>query len=105
MPLLNPVDQIRCVPPGSHFAQVYDSNELLVDCLFAFFEQGFSAGEIALVIATRPHRSALEEKFAQEGYDVSELKKTGKYVAFDAAETLGMFMNEGRPEEFRFNAL
>jgi hypothetical protein len=37
--------------------------------------------------------------------DVGELKETGKYAPFDAAETLGLFMRGGQPEAVRFNAL
>ena len=101
----SPVHQVCSVTPGAHFVQIYESNESLIDCVFAFFAKGFDAGEVALVIATRPHRTALEAKFVAAGYDLSELKRSGKYAPFDAAETLGLFMQEGRPEAFRFHAL
>jgi len=100
-----PVQQICSVPSGAHFVQIYDSNDVLIEGLFAFFKSGFDEGEVAIVIATRAHRAALEAKLGDNGYDPVKLKAAGKYVAFDAAETLGMFMHEGRPEAFRFNAL
>lgn len=99
------VDQVCSVESGAHFVQIYENNESLIDCVFAFFEKGFDAGEVALVILTRTHRAALEAKFTSAGYDVSELKKSGKYAPFDAAETLGLFMHDGHPETSRFNAL
>jgi hypothetical protein len=101
----SPVQQVRSIQPGAHFVQIYENNEALIDCLHAFLEKGFEIGEVALVIATRAHRSALEAKFTEAGHNVSELKQSGKYAPFDAAETLGLFMDEGRPEAFRFNAL
>jgi hypothetical protein len=77
----------------------------LIDCVFAFFEKGFDSGEVALVIATRAHRTALEAKFTAAGYDLPKLKLSGKYAPFDAAEALGLFMRDGWPDASRFNAL
>jgi hypothetical protein len=101
----SPVHQACSVSPGAHFVQIYDSNESLIDCVFAFFEKGFETGEVALVIGTRAHRAALEARFISAGYNIGELKRSGKYAPFDAAETLGLFMRDGQPETFRFNAL
>lgn len=99
------IHQVCSVAAGEHFVQVYDKDESLVECAFAFFASGFESNEAAIVMATRAHRNALEEKFVSAGYSVPELKRTGKYAPFDAAETLGLFMRDGRPEAFRFNAL
>jgi hypothetical protein len=100
-----PVQEVCSVTAGAHFVQIYENNESLIECVFAFFERGFEQGEVALVIATRAHRSALEAKLTAAGYDLSQLKGSGKYAAFDAAETLGLFMHDEEPEAFRFNAM
>ena len=47
----------------------------------------------------------MEAKFTAAGYDVPELKRSGQYAPFDAAETLGLFMHDGQPEALRFKAL
>jgi hypothetical protein len=99
------VHEVCSVESGRHFVQIYEKDDLLIDCLFAFLVKGFESGEVAIVIATRGHRHALEQKFVAAGYDVADLKRAGKYAPFDAAETLGLFMRDGRPEKFRFDAL
>ena len=99
------VHQVCSVESGEHFVQIYNKDQSLIDCLFAFLTKGFKSDEVAIVIATRAHRNALEKQFVAAGYSVPELKRTGKYAPFDAAETLGLFMHEGQPEAFRFNAL
>ena len=56
-------------------------------------------------IVFRYRNAPLEKHFVAAGSSVRELKPTGKNAPFDAAETLGLFMNNGQPEAFRLNAL
>lgn len=98
-------DQVCSVPVGEHFVQVYDSDKVLIESLFAFLLKGFDTGEGAVVIATRTHRAALEKQFMGAGFDLGALKRSGKYAPFDAAETLGLFMRNGKPDATLFFAL
>lgn len=99
------IQQVCAVQPGEHFVQVYSQDSILIDCLFNYLVQGFDLSEAALVIATRPHRLKLEQKLVEAGYDISQLKRAEKYIPFDAAEVLGLFMRDGHPDPVRFQAL
>lgn len=88
---------------SEHFVQFYEHDEKLVKSLGAFLGSGLGAGEGAIVIATRAHREALEERLTAQGIDLDRVKLRGQYTSLDAGEALSKFMRNGAPDEELFN--
>ncbi len=87
-----------------HSVQFYEQEDFLLDEVSGFIGAGLQAGQVGLVIATRPHLEGLErrlkESHASSGWDFSW--GPDQYVAMDAAETLSKFMVDGWPDERLF---
>jgi hypothetical protein len=97
--------QIQQLYQGVHAACFYDDDAVLVEALSEFVRAGLDAGEVAVAILTKPHRTDLDKRLAQNGYDLAALKAAGRYATFDAAETLSLFMRNGHPDETLFKSL
>ncbi|MGC2112383.1 MAG: PAS domain S-box protein, partial [Candidatus Korobacteraceae bacterium] len=82
---------------NSHTAQFYSEDGFLVDALSRFIGGPLAAGHAAIVIATEPHRHALDQRLRENGVDVASAASHGRYTAVDAAGTLSLFMSNGRP--------
>lgn len=77
------------VPPcgcvaTDHVVQFYERDAFLIRTLSRFFVEGLTNDAGALLLATRPHRLALEEHLRGVGIDVAVLEQQGRYVAVDA---------------------
>jgi PAS domain S-box-containing protein len=87
-----------------HSVQFYEQEDFLLDEVSGFIGAGLQAGQVGLVIATRPHLEGLERRLkaghASSGRDSSW--GPDRYVALDAAETLSKFMVDGWPDERLF---
>src|SRR5205809_659207 len=81
-----------------HFVQLYESDSFLVDSISGFISASFRSNEGAMVIATPPHRLALDARLKEQGFELAAMRASGQYVAIDAAETLGTFMVKGVPD-------
>src|SRR3954471_23710591 len=77
---------------SEHFVQFYEEDSFLVQSLARFIAPGLQQGEAAVVIATKAHRDALDERLRQEGLDPDAAQTRGHYVSLDAVETLSRFM-------------
>jgi PAS domain S-box-containing protein len=86
---------------SEHFVQFYESDEFLIDSVSGFVGAALSAGNSSVVIATADHRRALQQKLAACGVDLAEAAAAGRWVEFDAAETLAKFMVNGAPDPSR----
>jgi PAS domain S-box-containing protein len=86
-----------------HLVQFYEKDAFLLDALSEFIETGFDAEDACLVIATKAHREALEERLQANGLDLAAAHMRGEYLSLDAAETLSQFMVDGWPEQERFS--
>ena len=95
-----PVLDWRGMKPSDHFVQFYESDIALVDAVSGFIGAGLGEGEGCIVIATQPHRGAIEAKLKTHGLILAQTQ--GKYVALDAAETLSCIMVAGSPEPHCF---
>jgi signal transduction histidine kinase/ActR/RegA family two-component response regulator len=73
---------------SEHLVQFYDEDAALIDSLVDYVATGLATDRSCLVIATRDHRDALDERLRDAGLDLSAAQATGQYVAVDAAETL-----------------
>jgi hypothetical protein len=85
-----------------HFVRFYEDDDALVKEVAQFISSGFLAGHGGIVIATEPHRQAIERRLLASGCEMAAARETRQYVALDAAETLSRFMVDGWPDETRF---
>ena len=74
-------------PPGAHALQLHERETFLVDVLARYVGAGLGAGDAAVVIATPPHRSRLDEVLRERSFDVPVLCAQGRLVLLDAQST------------------
>ncbi len=84
------------------FVEFYEKEERLVEDVVQFANEGLSSGEAVLMVATPPHRAAIERALAGRGFDVEQGKKESRLLVEDAAATLERCLVDGRPDEARF---
>ena len=84
---------------SGHLVQFYENDPFLIDGVTRFIGAGLRAGHGGVVIATKPHRDALEQRLSEHHIDVADLRAAGRYQPFDAAETLSSFMVGGWPDQ------
>ena len=86
--------------PSSHQHAVsfYDHDRELVDVLARYVGDGLAVGERVVVVATAAHRLALDEALASLGLDTALARRTGYYLALDAAAMLETFMRDDVPD-------
>ena len=85
------------------FGSIDDYDNALIKEITYFIRAGLLAGQAAIVIATKPHRDALEQQLTAGGYDLAAYQRRGQYVPLDAAATLSNFMVNDWPNEQRFH--
>lgn len=89
---------------SQHTAHFYSSDAVLLAQVSQWLISTLTAGGSALMVATPAHRAGFEQQLRMRGFDPLELSKAGRWLVFDAAETLGQFMVEGWPSEKRFSS-
>src|SRR5205085_8276825 len=57
--------------PSDHIVQFYEQDAYLLETLSEYVRAGMEAGERCLVIATQEHRSALEDRLRDDGFDLA----------------------------------
>ncbi len=101
------LQQNLCSHPdkNEHFVRFYDDDEILLAEVGDFLEIAINAGGCGIVIATREHIQALQDRFAiaMINSDV-ELTLSQKLITLDAQEMLDLFMVNEWPDENRFDA-
>jgi hypothetical protein len=90
--------------PSEHLVQVYQDEGGFLENLAGFVGAGLGASEAVIVIATAAHRSSLDARLTASGHDMRTAREEGRYLAFDAADTLSRFMQDGWPDEQKFAA-
>lgn len=88
-----------------HVVQFYETDEFLVHEVGKFIGAGLGAGETGIVFATPAHRAALEEMLSADGLDIERLRRSGRYIALDAAQALSACLVDGVPDPDRFAAV
>jgi hypothetical protein len=102
---LSPIFNMQAVGEREHLVQFYERDDYLIQSIGAYVAQGFIEGKAAVVIATRAHREALEQRLMLAGVDVLEYRSAGLYFTYDAEEMLSRFMVNGSPDPRRFRAV
>jgi len=80
-----------------HLVEFYETTAFLVATVTDFVAPALSAGDAAIVVATPEHRESFEAALRAAGVELDEAVADGRYIAFDAAELLSMFMVAGAP--------
>ena len=85
-----------------HEAQFYSHDAVFLESVTHFIGAALKTGNVAIVIATKPHRDGLLQGLKAQGMDVDAAIQQGAYVSLDAAKTLSTFMVNGWPDADRF---
>jgi signal transduction histidine kinase/ActR/RegA family two-component response regulator len=91
-------------PPvaAGHVVQFYTRDALLVATLADYVASGLATGRVCLVIATKKHRDALEDRLREAGVDLAGAHASGHYVGADAEDALALIQESGRIDAGRF---
>lgn len=90
-------------PKPGHMVQFYPFESALKKSLYNYIGTGLLNNETCIVIATKEHLKALNSDLkAKAKVDVVKARRTGQYIALDAAETLASFMIDGSPNWEKF---
>lgn len=81
-----------------HAVQFYGDEIELFKTIGTFLIEGLVANQPAVVIATPPHRQAIEDELTARLIDVARARQLGDLVLLDAEETLATFMHQGIPD-------
>jgi PAS domain S-box-containing protein len=87
----------------SHSVRFYDRDAPLLQEVTGFLDDALRAGGLGVAIATEPHRAELNRLLCGFGGPRGSWY-SGQLVVLDAAETLELFMIDGRPDAGRFEA-
>jgi hypothetical protein len=89
--------------PSSHGAQVYAEPAELVESVAAFVAAGFELGEPAVLVTVPERLAPLAEALAAAGHGFAAAEETGLLVVADADTTLAAVLQQGRPDQQRFD--
>jgi anti-sigma regulatory factor (Ser/Thr protein kinase) len=92
------------LPPHDHAVNFYDDDAEAVASVTRYVLQGLTQGDRVVVVATAPHRAAVDHALLRLGTDPAAARSAGRYIALDASETLETFMVDDSPERVRFEA-
>ena len=101
--------ELRTIPDWTlvgeraHVVQFYEDDSLLVELLSRFVGAALVTGDVAIVVATERHRTALADRLRMRGLDLAIPLAQRRYFPFDAATTLERFMRRGRPDPDLFD--
>jgi hypothetical protein len=91
------------IAPCDHVVQIYESDGIFLDALTGFVGGGINAGDSCIVIATKNHLKALENRLESYGVYIDALIDDNRYIPLNAEETLSKFMVNDWPDERLFN--
>jgi hypothetical protein len=87
---------------ADHFVQFYHADSFLIEAVGDFIGEGLRTVEGGIIIATKAHREALEDRLKAQGVDLHAAIARKQYVSLDAEETLARFMVNGMPDKELF---
>ena len=97
------MDRPERVPSAAgHVVQFYESDAVLVAALADYVASGLASGRSCVVIATREHREALDQRLRETGLDPAGVQAAGRFVSVDAEGTLVRIQEGGRLDRRRF---
>jgi hypothetical protein len=90
------------IAPCEHIAQFYEDDGQLFDSLERFVRAGVVGNESTIVIATRQHLRALDDRLNATGVNVAMVRLTDQYITVNAEDALDQFMVNKWPDEELF---
>ena len=87
---------------GHHGAHFYSDDASLLDGFTQFIGRALEAGNAVIVVATESHRNSLLPRLQAYCSDLSSVVEEGRYIAFDAAETLSTLIVDDQLDAARF---
>lgn len=87
-----------------HRVSFYDHDAELVAGVAHYVSDGLRQGERVVVVATAPHRLALEASLLALGTDVARAQASNALLCLDADDTLATFMVDGVPDHQAFRS-
>jgi PAS domain-containing protein len=91
-------------PLSRHAVQFYESDSSLIEVLGQQLGADLEAKDTVIVIATGKHRNELRKELAIRHIDPAAAARAGRYLEFDAAETLARFTVNGFPDKKKFES-
>jgi signal transduction histidine kinase len=82
--------------------QFYFDERFLIASLAAFVGTALETGSSAVVVATKAHRDGLAQELEKTGVGLAAAVEQGRYLAFDAQQTLDSFTTNGILDKERF---
>ena len=88
---------------GEHLVQFYANDTFLINGISDYIGSAIAAGDIGIVIATKPHLTALEEDLSRRGLlKPAQSVNDVRYLAIEADTMLPRFMVDEMPDEALF---
>jgi DcmR-like sensory protein len=88
---------------GEHVVQFYEDDAELIAAVGPYLVDAARADEVAVVIATEPHRRALERELDAARIDLVRAQQMRRLTFLDAAETLARFGASGTIDHQAFH--
>ena len=88
--------------PLVHSVHFYENHFALIERLCGIVSSGLRTGNSVLIVATAQHRLELVKGLKDSGIDVRSTAREGRFIMFDAKETLETFMVDGMPDPALF---
>jgi hypothetical protein len=88
-----------------HLVQLYRDDAVLVEAVALYAGRGLGKGEAVILVATEPHRKAIEARLQSIGFEVDDLKGWGQLRVLDAGRLLSRFLVDGRIDSTLFQSI
>ena len=100
------VQEIR--PPADrasgHAVQFSGDDPALIAALGQHIGAALESGDTVIVVATKEHGKGLAEELRSRNIDAAAAVQAGRYIEWDAAETLAKFIVEDWPDKQKFES-
>ncbi len=90
------------IAASEHIVEIYDESDAFLDSLEGFVVGGLERSDTVILILTRGHLYALEERIKKHGFDLPALQTEQRYIPLFASDVLEQLMFRGWPEEKLF---
>ncbi|MGH7852589.1 MAG: MEDS domain-containing protein [Candidatus Binatia bacterium] len=91
--------------PSEHCVQIYDDDNVFMDTLEGFTNDGLVSGDGVIAIATPSHLEALETRLSLSGLDVNAARAQDRYIPLEAEQVLERFMVKQWPDNDLFRSV
>jgi anti-sigma regulatory factor (Ser/Thr protein kinase) len=90
------------IAEGAHVVHFYEHDAQLLAAVGPYLLAAVQAGETAIMIATEPHRRAIEAALRAQDIDLPATAADGRLISLDAAATAAMLMPDGELDREAF---